>query len=149
MDRGRTRRPGTSRLLVLCAVLFGLFSMHGAPASAAAGCHGETSMTAAMSAPGAMPAAAPMSAGHVMERAARSDVRAAPVASGMSGELCVSTPARERLPLGATGLLAALGLVVLVVWGLGGRRAALLRAARRGPPLTGRSLLLQVCVART
>ncbi|WP_438295336.1 hypothetical protein [Streptomyces sp. HUAS TT7] len=144
MDRRRTRRAGLSRLLVLCAVLFGLFSMHGAPANAAAGCHGEMAMPA--------PMAAPMGTGHADMRAdVRADPRgerhAAPVATGMNGELCVSTPARERLPLAAAGLLAVLAPVVLVAWGL--RRTGLFVAARRGPPLSGRGLLLQVCVART
>ena len=51
VDRGRTRRAGVSRLLVLCAVLFGLFAMHGAPASAAAGCHDATAVTGARDVP--------------------------------------------------------------------------------------------------
>ncbi|MFD7167211.1 hypothetical protein [Streptomyces violascens] len=140
MDRERTRRAGLPRLLVLCAVLFGLFSMHGAPANAAVGCHGETAMTA----PPTARMAAPMSTAHADMRG---EHHAAPVATGMGGELCVSTPARERLPLAAAGLLAALGLVVLVASGL--RRTGLFVAARRGPPLGGRGLLLQVCVART
>ncbi|MFI6054362.1 hypothetical protein ACIBCO_30260 [Streptomyces violascens] len=148
MDRRRTRRAELSRLLVLCAVLFGLFSMHGAPANAAVGCHGGTAMPAPMAAS----MAAPMSAGHADMRAdLRGETRgkhyAAPVTTGMSGELCVSTPARERLPLAAAGLLAVLGLVALVVGGP--RRTGLFVAARRGPPLSGRGLLLQVCVART
>ncbi|MFE3179544.1 hypothetical protein ACFXKR_01405 [Streptomyces violascens] len=148
VDRERTRRAGLPRLLVLCAVLFGLFSMHGAPANAAVGCHGETAMTA----PPTARMAAPMSTAHADMRAdtqasMRGEHHAAPVTTGMGGELCVSTPARERLPLAAAGLLAALGLVVLVASGL--RRTGLFVAARRGPPLGGRGLLLQVCVART
>ncbi|KOU42891.1 hypothetical protein [Streptomyces sp. WM6378] len=139
MDRGRTRGAGLSRLLVLCAVLFGLFAMHGAPANAAAGCHGEMAEPAPVTVP-----MKPMNTGHADVRGQQ---HAAPVVSGMSGELCVSTPARERLPLAAAGLLAVLGLVVLVVSGL--RRTGLFAEARRGPPLSGRGLLLQVCVART
>ncbi|MET9359568.1 hypothetical protein ABZX93_01455 [Streptomyces sp. NPDC006632] len=81
-------------------------------------------------------------------RPAHPGQHAAPVATVAAGELCVSTPARERLPLAATGLLALLGLVVLVVRELAGPRSAL-GSARRGPPLGGRGLLLQVCVART
>ncbi|MFI6471051.1 hypothetical protein ACIBL5_12465 [Streptomyces sp. NPDC050516] len=139
MDCGRTRGAGLSRLLVLCAVLFGLFAMHGAPASAAAGCHGEMAEPAPVTAP-----MKPMNAGH---EDVRGQQHAAPVVSGMGGELCVSTPARERLPLAAAGLLAVLGLVVLVVSAL--CRTGLFAEARRGPPLSGRGLLLQVCVART
>ncbi|MFC4960238.1 hypothetical protein ACFPFX_28470 [Streptomyces mauvecolor] len=148
VDRERTRRAGLPRLLVLCAVLFGLFAMHGAPANAAAGCHGET----AMPAPATARMAAPMSTAHADMRAdtqtsMRGQHHAAPVTTGTGGELCVSTPARERLSPAAAGLLAVLGLVVPVAWGL--RRTGLFAAARRGPPLGGRGLLLQVCVART
>ncbi|MEU9101364.1 hypothetical protein [Streptomyces sp. NPDC048361] len=150
MDRRRTGRAELIRLAVLCAVLFGLFSMHGAPASAAAGCHGEMAMPAPVT-------ALPPAMGHasMVEDTAMSAVSAerpghqvAPAATGAAGELCVSTPARERWPLSAAGLLALFGLVVLVVRQLAGPRAAF-RAARRGPPRGGRSLLLQVCVART
>ncbi|MCX5384093.1 hypothetical protein [Streptomyces sp. NBC_00083] len=158
MNRRHTGRTGLSRLAVLCAVLFGLFSMHGAPASAAAGCHGEAALPAPMAVPpdmGHAPMSAPTDgtdgtavAGVSAVRAGLPGHRVAPVAAGATGELCVSTPARERLPLAATGLLALLGLVVLVGRGLAGPRTAL-RAARRGPPLGGRGLLLQVCVART
>lgn len=144
MDRGRTRRTGLSRLFVLCAVLFGLFSMHGAPANAAAGCHGEMAAPAPMTAPMSTSMTVPMPTGHADIQGAQ---HATPVVTGTSGELCVSTPARERLPLDAAGLLTVLGLVVLVGRGL--RRAGRFVAARRGPPLSGRGLLLQVCVART
>ncbi|AYG84545.1 hypothetical protein DWB77_06759 [Streptomyces hundungensis] len=148
MDRRRTCGAGLSRLLVLCAVLFGLFAMHGAPASAAAGCHGETTVAEPMSAP-MSPMSAPMNMGHADMRGERGLVHAGPVVSSMGGERCVSTPARDRLPLTAAGLFAVLGLVVVVVWGLAGRRAALRDVARRGPPRAGRQLLLEVCIART
>ncbi|MEU2672995.1 hypothetical protein ABZ622_29880 [Streptomyces sp. NPDC007164] len=139
MDRGRTRAPGTSRLLVLCAVLLGLFLMHGAPASAADGCHDAMAVTA--SAPGSVP----VSAGHFAERGEHGPVRASDAMSAMNGESCVFTHARDRvLPL-----LTALGLVLLAVPVLTGRRTAVRGPARRGPPFAGRELLLQVCVART
>ncbi|MFE9535037.1 hypothetical protein [Streptomyces sp. NPDC006691] len=141
MNGGRVRRVELSRLLVLCAVLFGLFAMHGAPASAASGCHGDFATAA--------PMGTPMSMGHTNMWGEHMGVRAASVTPPMSGELCVSTPARDRLPAAAAGLLALLGLVVLVGWGLAGCPRAPLAAARRGPPLHGRELLLQVCVART
>ncbi|MEU8960647.1 hypothetical protein AB0C89_02930 [Streptomyces sp. NPDC048491] len=141
VDGGRVRRVGLSRLLVLCAVLFGLFSMHGAPASAASGCHGDFTMAA--------PMGAPMSMGHTDMWGEHMGVRAASVTPPVSGELCVSTPARDRLPAAAAGLLALLGLVVLVGWGLVLGPRAPFAAARRGPPLHGRGLLLEVCVART
>lgn len=142
MDCGQVRGAGLSRLLVLCAVLFGLFAMHGAPANAAAGCHGEMAEPVPVTVP--MMPMKPVDTSHADMRGQQ---HAAPVVSGMSGELCVSTAARERLPLAAAGLLAAIGLVVFVVSGL--RRTGLFAEARRGPPLSGRGLLLQLCVART
>ncbi|MGW8725074.1 hypothetical protein ACWGNF_03435 [Streptomyces sp. NPDC055808] len=141
MDSGRTRGVGFSRFLVLCAVLFGLFSMHGAPASAAGGCHGDLAM--------ATPMGAPMSMGHATMSGDHIGRQATSVTPPMSGEVCVSTPARDRLPAAAAGLFGVLGLVVLVVRGLAGRRTTPFARARRGPPLHGRGLLLQVCVART
>ncbi|MET8024680.1 hypothetical protein [Streptomyces avermitilis] len=157
MDGRRRRGPGVARPLVLCAVLLGLFFMHGAPVNAAEGCHGSMAMVVSpgmghgedvrmdadasrpleVTAPGAsaMTPSAPPAHGVAMP--------------GMSGELCVSTPARDRTPLPATGLLALLGLVALVAWHPAGRSGVLGMPARRGPPIFGRHLLLQVCVART
>ncbi|AXE81724.1 hypothetical protein C5746_37685 [Streptomyces atratus] len=139
MDRRRTRTPGASRLLVLCAVLCGLFLMHGAPASAAEGCHGKMAMTS----DALMPTTT--GAGHTSLTDAHSTAQAAAAVPGMNGESCVSTHARDRL----LPLLMSLGLVVLAVWGLGRRRTAVRGPARRGPPFAGRDLLLQVCIART
>jgi hypothetical protein len=126
-------------MLVLGAVLAGLFLMHGAPASAAAGCHDAMTVTAA--APG--PAAT--GAGHSAMRGEHDPARAADAMSAMNGESCVFTHARDRvLPL-----LMALGLVLLAIRGLTRRRTAVRGPARRGPPFAGRKLLLQVCIART
>ncbi|BAC72490.1 hypothetical protein AQJ43_21915 [Streptomyces avermitilis] len=157
MDGRRRRGPGVARLLVLCAVLLGLFFMHGAPANAAEGCHGSTAMVMS---PGTghgedvrMDAAALRPPGATAPGASAMAPTAPPAHGvampGMSGELCVSTPARDRTPLPATGLLALLGLVALVAWHPTGRSGVFGEPARRGPPLYGRHLLLQVCVART
>ncbi|MFE7111252.1 hypothetical protein ACFU98_25155 [Streptomyces sp. NPDC057575] len=141
MERGRTRTPGASRLLVLCAVLLGLFLMHGAPASAAEGCHDAMTVTAAASAPGSMQA----TAGHAAMRAEHGSARAVAGMPAMNGESCVFTHARDRvLPL-----LMSLGLALVAVQALSGRRTAVRGPARRGPPSAGRGLLLQVCIART
>ncbi|MFB6813511.1 hypothetical protein ACFCV8_03060 [Streptomyces sp. NPDC056347] len=138
MDRGRTRAPGASRLFVLCAVLFGLFLMHGAPASAVEGCHDARAMAAA--APGAA-----QPGGHAAMAAEDGADRVAAAMPVAGGESCVFTQSRDRvLPL-----LMALGLVLLTAGVLTGRRAAVRGPARRGPPRAGRQLLLQVCVART
>jgi hypothetical protein len=151
---GQARRRGIARLLALCAVLFGLFLMHGAPATAAEGCHG------------AMPTAAPMPEGHdsaamtstlpavVMSATSTMALHPDPGAehmsgtSAMDGTMCVSTPARHRMPLPLGGLVAV--VAVLAVSLLAGRPVALGRTGRRGPPPPGgRILLLQVCIART
>jgi hypothetical protein len=146
VDSAQAGRRGVARLLAVCGVLFGLFLMHGAPATAAEGCHG------------AMTAVSPMTAGHdvavmLTNRAPTGHgsgpaVRAAGV-SGMPGALCVSTPAHERAPLPAPGLLAVAGAAGLALWTLTRLRAAVGGTGRRGPPDGGRDLLLQVCVART
>ncbi|WP_020140641.1 hypothetical protein [Streptomyces sp. 351MFTsu5.1] len=140
-------RRGIARLLAVCAVLFGLFLMHGAPATAGQGCHG------------AMPtmAPSPITGGHdpalLATRAPAVPtpgfaVRAAGL-SGMPGSLCVSTPAHERIPLPAPGLIDVAGAAALTPWMLTRLRAAASRTGRRGPPDSGRDLLLQVCIART
>ncbi|MFF2009529.1 hypothetical protein ACFVWY_10705 [Streptomyces sp. NPDC058195] len=138
MDRGRTRAPGASRLFVLCAVLWGLFLMHGAPASAVEGCHDARAMTAAAPDAAATGGHAAMAEGDGAERVAAA-------APGTSGESCVFTQSRDRL----LPLLMALGLVVPAAVVLAGRRTAVRGPGRRGPPFSGRGLLLQVCVART
>ncbi|WP_405719953.1 hypothetical protein [Streptomyces sp. NBC_00046] len=126
---------------MLCAVLLGLFLMHGAPASAAEGCHDAMAVTAAEPAPGAMP----MADGHSAMETGHGPGQAAAAMAAMSGESCVFTHARDRvLPL-----LMALGLVLLAVRALAGRRTGVRGPARRGPPFAGRGLLLQVCIART
>ncbi|MGW1868954.1 hypothetical protein ACWCPS_25775 [Streptomyces mauvecolor] len=141
-----------SRLLVLCAVLFGLFLMHGAPATAAEGCHGVMSAPTGMrdglattSSASASSAAAESAAAPVMTH---TGVQRASGTAAMGGETCLSTPARDGIPRP----MAALAAVITVMAGLflAGRSPAAGPAGRRGPPPPGgRSLLLQVCIART
>ncbi|MFF7580549.1 hypothetical protein ACFZBE_37170 [Streptomyces sp. NPDC008061] len=148
MDSTQAGRQGIARLLAVCAVLLGLFFMHGAPATAAEGCHGT--MTAS--------AASPMTGGHdatmmttVHAPASHGPgpaVRAAD-ASGMPGALCVSTPAHERIPLPAPAMVGVAGAAVLALWSLLRLGAAFGGTGRRGPPEGGRDLLLKVCTART
>ncbi|WP_307811564.1 hypothetical protein [Streptomyces fildesensis] len=144
---GQAPRRGIARLLALCAVLFGLFLMHGAPATAAEGCHGAMSATAPMpeghgvTAAGSAPSPA-------MPHAGAQNAQHASGASQRGGAMCVSTPARDRTPLPSSGLVAA--FVVLAASILASRPLILGRIGRRGPPLPGgRNLLLQVCIART
>ena len=166
VDRAQAAKRGTARLLTVCAVLFGLFLMHGAPSTAAEGCHGGmgmgaaggsttagmagTPMTGVANAPiaGAHHAAMASSTPPVVDAASGPTMRGA-ASSGMPGTLCVSTPAHDRIPLPASGLLAVTGALAVVLWGPAGLRAAAGGTGRRGPPAGGRGLLLQVCVART
>ncbi|RFC78437.1 hypothetical protein DXZ75_05370 [Streptomyces sp. AcE210] len=138
----RGRRRGIARLLALCAVLLGLFLMHGSPANAAEGCHGPMSAPAALSAEHAGTAMASTSSSGTTHAAAQQ----ASTMSAMGGAICVSTPARDFVPV--AGLMAV--VAVLAVVPAVERPVALGRTGRRGPPTPGgRSLLLQVCIART
>ncbi|MER5730759.1 hypothetical protein ABT084_20915 [Streptomyces sp. NPDC002138] len=148
---GQLRRRGLAPLLALCAVLLGLFLMHGAPATAAEGCHGAMSTPVGMHevpAPGAMIShdlgAVQSAAGQVT---AHPGTQHASGAAAMDGTTCVSTPARDTTPLPAPALLAVASILTALF--LAGRTLAPARTGRRGPPSGGRSLLLQVCIART
>ncbi|WP_223205855.1 hypothetical protein [Streptomyces xanthii] len=148
-------------MLALCAVLAGLFLMHGFPANAAGGCHGEaTPLTASAPAPmsmsgtGAGPeTAVAHAAGHapVVAGTARDErsAQAGPAVSRTGGETCVSTPARDRLPLPSADAVLVFGLAALFMTWLIGCRPGAAGRAYRGPPWSGRGLLIQVCVART
>ncbi|WP_404869076.1 DUF6153 family protein [Kitasatospora griseola] len=133
---GRATDPAgrtVARWTVLCALLLGLFLMHGSPASAA-GCH-RTAETAV---------SAHHAGAHTMQGSAREAVRA-PGAHEGSAVDCVSTQARDHLPPAgpaagvpwphpqpsATGPLPT-----------GGAESG------RAPPDGGRELLIRVCVAR-
>jgi hypothetical protein len=155
----RTSTPGRSRVLVLCALVAGLFLMHGSPATAAVGCHGHQNPVAAPAHPAAGGGAA-MAAGdaapaaHTGAPALRAATDGARPHAGAGlprtgGELCVSTPARDRLPLPSADTLLAFGLAALLLIPLAARRPGTGGPAHRGPPWSGRALLLQVCVART
>ncbi len=140
-----------TRLLAVCAVLCGLFLMHGAPATAAEGCHGAMTAASAIST-SPMPSghdAAPMPTAQGPDAHGQGSTVRAAGTSQMSGELCVSTPAHERVPLPAPALLAVAGAGVLALWAPARLRAAAGGTGRRGPPGGGRHLLLQVCIART
>ncbi|MFI5821271.1 hypothetical protein ACIA8I_19520 [Streptomyces rishiriensis] len=145
MGSGHAGRRGIAPLLAVCAVLFGLFLMHGSPASAAEGCHGS------------MPALAPMPVGHGASPMTTAHAPAthhpSPAlrvagASGMPGALCVATPAHERIPLPAPGLLAVAAVTAWAAWTPAGLRV-LGGSGLRGPPADGRDHLLQACIART
>lgn len=140
----RAGRRGIARLLALCAVLFGLFLMHGSPASAAEGCHG--SMPAPLT---AGHEASPMTTAHApaTHHPGPAVVQAAGTA-GMPGAQCVATPAHEWIPLPAPGLLAVAAITVPAAW-TPARPGAPGGNGLRGPPAGGRDHLLQACIART
>ncbi|MEV7386437.1 MULTISPECIES: hypothetical protein [unclassified Streptomyces] len=142
---GRMRGPGGARLLALCAVLFGLFLMHGSPATVAGGCHGEVGSTPVVR---HTEHGSPMTA-TVEVTQVRTDTVAIQSMDGMAGHgnLCLATPAQNKIPLPAAPLAALFVFAALAAWAL--RRAWNPGGTgRRGPP-GGRGLLLQVCVART
>jgi hypothetical protein len=142
---GHAGRRGIARLLAVCAVLFGLFLMHGSPTSAAEGCHGS------MPVPAPMPAghdAPPMTTAHAPATHQPGPALQSAGAAGMPGVLCVATPAHERIPLPAPGLLAVAAVTVAAAW-TPARLRALGGSGLRGPPAGGRDHLLQACIART
>ncbi|MGW3209164.1 hypothetical protein [Streptomyces sp. NPDC001135] len=147
VDSTQTGRRGIARLLAVSALLFGLFLMHGAPATAAEGCHGTMPAMAASSMDGVHHAAV-MTPAPAAPHGSSLGVRAADT-SGMPGMWCVSTPAHERVPLPAPGLLVVAGAGALALCAMARRRAPADGTGRRGPPAGGRGLLLQVCIART
>ncbi|MFJ7948763.1 hypothetical protein ACIQ6K_34805 [Streptomyces sp. NPDC096354] len=148
MDSSQAGRQGIARLLAVCAVLLGLFFMHGAPATAAEGCHGTMTASAASLMTGGHDATMTTTVHAPASHGPGSTVRATD-ASGMPGTLCVSTPAHERIPLPAPGMLAVAGAAVLALRTVLRLRAAFGGTGRRGPPEGGRDLLLKVCTART
>jgi hypothetical protein len=138
MNRRHERSPGAARLLALCALLLGLFLMHGMPTAAAEGCHGDrAAMTALAAHADGMP--------HPAGAQAATDA-AGPARS--SGALCVSTPGRGNPVLPASALFAVIPAVAAArLWS--GRIEGAFSGRRRGPPQAGRTLLHQVCIART
>ncbi|MFF4805299.1 hypothetical protein ACFY1U_44120 [Streptomyces sp. NPDC001351] len=132
------------RPAVLVAVLLGLFLMHGGPAAADGGCHGamtDMADTAVM-----QPAPATMaahSADHSRTAGAKATTR---TDETMRGALCLATPPRSAIPLPP---LAAATLILPVAALLPRAPRAYTGTRRRGPPLGGRELLLQACIART
>ncbi|MCC3779888.1 hypothetical protein [Streptomyces sp. UNOB3_S3] len=155
MSTGQSRGRALAQLMAVCAVLLGLFLMHGSPASAATGCHG------AMQEHVATPASPVVPTGHAAHRAHETAAGMTPAATahspvhvdaqGMTGEhgtLCVATAPRDRLPLPTIWLLAAVVLAGPAGWALVRRCLVAGSVGRRGPPGHGRALLLRKCVAR-
>ncbi|MDR3036666.1 MAG: hypothetical protein LBV78_26785 [Kitasatospora sp.] len=131
---GRT----AARWAVLCALLLGLFLMHGSPASAA-GCH------PASASPPPPSASAPHAVtGHTPPGEGRPSANA-PMLHGSSAAACVSTQARDRAPVPAPGAALPPHPPLLPLTGPGPAGA---ERGGRAPPDGGRELLIRVCVAR-
>ncbi|MFD9124817.1 hypothetical protein [Kitasatospora sp. NPDC059571] len=144
MDGTTAERTASGRLLTVCALLLGLFLMHGAPA-AAGGCHAVMTRTTAATSPAGMHdgpahAAGPAAPGPSAQREGH---------DGAAGGQCVSTPAQTRAALAPPPLLAVLPLLALVTRSLLRLPAGSVLRRRRGPPTPGRVLLTQVCISRT
>lgn len=144
----RTHRLGSARLLSLCAILLGLFLMHGSPAAAVDGCHGRA---------GSAHALHNSHDGHDSHASATASAESARSQPGTlratddmaaHGSLCVATPAEQRIPLPVAPLIALFALAAPAAWAAVHRAWRPGGTGRRGPP-GGRGLLLQVCIART
>lgn len=128
--RGTASAGAMARLLTVCAVLIGLFLMHGLPAQA---CPAGTAMSAVTTGHAEHP---------VLGLGAHGDQAA-------HGTPCVFTPAPRGIDAMLTLLLLLASAVVLV----SPPRPALVgdRHPRRhrAPPRTGEQLLTRLCVSRT
>src|SRR5260370_13509066 len=132
---GRGPGRGITRLVMLLAVLAGLFFMHGT-VMGAAGCQGGMPASAPMA------AAMPMAAAHPVVPAPQRADKASQAAHGVMG---VAVPPRTE-PF--TPAVCALLLVAAPV--RPGRPRGLSRLlGARGPPLWGAGLLVRLCVSRT
>ncbi|MEU5388842.1 hypothetical protein [Kitasatospora cineracea] len=144
---GRT----AARWAVQCALLLGLFLMHGSPASAT-GCHPASASpsVSASPSPSASPSASPpapaphAATGHTRPREDRPSANPT-MGHGSSAAACVSTQARDRVPVPAPGAALPPHPPLLPLTGPG---PAGVERGGRAPPDGGRELLIRVCVAR-
>ncbi len=129
-----------ARLLTVCAVLAGLFFMHGLPAQACSGGTGDMSAMTATSTTGHQGGIT------LGARAAHREMVATVTAAAGPGTACVFTPA----PRGLDALLALLLLAATVALASARRLPNLGRPRRRNghraPPPTGATLLAALCV---
>ncbi|MGB6162328.1 MAG: hypothetical protein WCF33_24670 [Pseudonocardiaceae bacterium] len=156
MGGGTLSARATARLLAVCAVLAGLFAMHGLPAQ---GCSGGVEASApSMAHPSMAHPVTVVTAADGLDMAAGMAVSVSrPLAYavveagadvGEAGVLCVSTPP----PPGWAGLLTLLlgtsGIGLASVLGLADRATRPRGQRRRAPPLAGSALLMNLCVSR-
>ncbi|MGH3671706.1 MAG: hypothetical protein ACRDSH_13895 [Pseudonocardiaceae bacterium] len=159
----RPVRAVLARLLGACAVLIGLFAMHGLPPSAT-GCHSGPAMPPSTLSSVEMASAMPAAPGAITVGAAAGPATRPSQPSGSArpeansagdgrGELCVSTaprPDRDGAP--AWVLLAAAALLAAAWLSATGDLAGVARrhgSPHRDPPPAGIVLLTRVCVSLT
>lgn len=136
--RGTAR--ATARLLAVCAVLAGLFLMHGL---ASQGCPSGAGMATATMTHADHPMGFSPAPADRYQTAAMSPMHA--MAAG-NGELCNSTPPPQ--PSTLLTLLMALAALTTAAAALGCSRWTI-QVRRRPPPPTGSVLLTTLCVSRT
>ncbi len=151
MSGGALSARATARLIAMCAVLAGLFAMHGLPAQ---GCPGGVEASApSMAHPVTVVTAADgleMAAGMAVSasRPLAYAVAEAGADAGEAGVLCVSTPPSPGWA-GLLALLLGVGVLGLAsVLGLADRATRPRGQRRRAPPLAGSALLMNLCVSR-
>lgn len=152
-----------ARVLMVCAVLTGLFLMHGLATLDCGGAAGTSppsmKMSSMPSPPMGMPATVSAASGgvhvasmmgHEAGASPTIDTRTSGHGTGMAGGVCVSAPPRS----GLTGLLALLlaagAVVVAATTTLPNRLIQLPHGhGRRAPPLAGPAMLARLCISRT
>jgi hypothetical protein len=151
VNRNALSLQAVGRWLAVCAVLAGLFAMHGLPQQGCPGGVEGPPLSMAHQAPTAAAADKPTLVTNAtaipISRPLRQSLSAIG-ADGQLGQMCVATP-----PSGWARLLAL--LMAVSILGL----ATALRSPttvmhpdnqrRRAPPLTGSTLLRDLCVSRT
>lgn len=144
-----------ARVVAVCAVLAGLFLMHGL---ATQECHGRAGTSASsMTHPMAAMPATVDGIGTSVETTAHTSLNRSSVHvtstsgadAGAPGGLCVSTPPTSGVAV-LLALLLAAGSVVLASAAPPANQATPQRNhRRRAPPVAGSALLMNLCVSRT
>lgn len=135
-----------ARVVAVCAVLAGLFLMHGL---ATQECHGgtEASMSSMSAVTGDMVTPVAAMVHQPLNRSAIHSGATGGATAVASSGLCVSTPPTSALA-GLLALLLALGGLVLASAVPRPNRATRLENHGRPPPLAGSALLTNLCVCR-
>jgi hypothetical protein len=144
-----TSARALARVVAVCAVLVGLFLMHGL---ATQECHGDmkasaSSMPSMSAATGGMVTPVQTMVHPPLNSSAVHSISTDGADAGVSGGLCVSRPPASGLA-GLLALLLALGGLVLASAVPRPNRATRSENYGRSPPLAGSALLMNLCVCR-